>query len=200
MFNERIKTLRLNKGITQATLASKLNIAKTTLAAYEQGKNEPSIETLTKIADYFNVSIDYLLGRTDISSPDLKVAYISKFLGLKENSVKTLHMYQQMALKNDTAMLQKLDTINMLFSPHCELLNHISSYLHFSATHFKNFYDESNNSLSPISELELWDDVEKTSYSDDWDMWSKVLLLIIEEELLYLRKSYLEGRNNTTDK
>lgn len=60
MFNERLKLLRKKHNLTQSILAEKLGIAKTTLASYEQGKNEPNMDTIQKIAIYFNVSTDYL--------------------------------------------------------------------------------------------------------------------------------------------
>ena len=95
-------------------------------------------------------------------------------------------------------MVQKLRILNMLFEPGCELLEHITDYICFSATHFKNFNDESNDSLTPISDLELWDDSQKVGYSDDWDLWSKALLLIVEEELMLLRKQFLKDKKVTS--
>ena len=59
----KIKELRQNFGITQSKLAEKLNLSRSTIAMYETGASEPDFETANKIADYFNVSIDYLLGR-----------------------------------------------------------------------------------------------------------------------------------------
>lgn len=64
-FNTRIKQLREDKGLTQEELAKALGIARPTLASWEIGRREPDFETTTKIADFFGVSVDYLLGRTD---------------------------------------------------------------------------------------------------------------------------------------
>jgi transcriptional regulator with XRE-family HTH domain len=61
----RIKELRKENSITQKELAKILNIQNTTLSQYENDINEPNDNIKIKIADYFNVSIDYLLGRTD---------------------------------------------------------------------------------------------------------------------------------------
>jgi len=66
MFAERLTKLRKAKKLTQQELADKLNISRATYAQYEIGRRKPDYETLEKLADYFNVSIDYLLGRTDI--------------------------------------------------------------------------------------------------------------------------------------
>lgn len=61
----RLKELRKKKGISQLRLATDLNTTQNTISRYETGEREPGIEELLKIADYFNVSVDYLLGRTD---------------------------------------------------------------------------------------------------------------------------------------
>lgn len=58
-----LKVLRKNEGLTQKELAQKLNIATNTYGGYELGTSEPTIETLIKLADYYNVSVDYLIGR-----------------------------------------------------------------------------------------------------------------------------------------
>ncbi len=65
----RIKELRKRAGLTQQDLASKLQIAKSTLGMYEINKNEPNSEMLNKIADFFDVQVDYLIGRSDDPSP-----------------------------------------------------------------------------------------------------------------------------------
>ena len=61
----RLKEIRKSKGISQLKLAIDLNTTQNTISRYENGKNEPGIRELIQIADYFNISIDYLLGRTD---------------------------------------------------------------------------------------------------------------------------------------
>lgn len=59
---KNLKILRENNNLTQRECASALQIAKTTLCYYEQGKISPSIEMIIKIADFFGCSVDYLLG------------------------------------------------------------------------------------------------------------------------------------------
>ncbi len=60
---EKIKELRLEKGITQAELAEAIGIDKSTIAKYETDDREPKVYILCKIADYFGVTLDYLAGR-----------------------------------------------------------------------------------------------------------------------------------------
>ena len=61
----RIKSLRKAKKLTQVKMSIDLNISQNTLSRYETGEREADYKTLIKIADYFNVSVDYLLGRTE---------------------------------------------------------------------------------------------------------------------------------------
>lgn len=62
---ERLKMLRSARGVLQKDIAALLGIDRTTYVKYEKGVSEPSIETLLKLADYFGVSVDFLLGRED---------------------------------------------------------------------------------------------------------------------------------------
>lgn len=69
-FGERIAKLRTNRNLSQSEIAKRINVAKSTLAMYETNKREPSFEITQRIADFYNVTVDYLLtGRTDDPSP-----------------------------------------------------------------------------------------------------------------------------------
>ena len=61
----RLKELRQARHITQLKLALDLNMSQNTISRYESGEREPGIAELILIADYFHVSSDYLVGRTD---------------------------------------------------------------------------------------------------------------------------------------
>lgn len=63
--NEKLRELRLEKGVTQKEVANALNISKSAYANYEQGVREPSYLVLINICKYFKVSADYLLGLED---------------------------------------------------------------------------------------------------------------------------------------
>lgn len=67
MFPQRLRALRKEKGLTQQNMAEFLGLTRQGYAKYENNQSEPDNETLQKLADYFDVSIDYLLGRTDKS-------------------------------------------------------------------------------------------------------------------------------------
>ena len=61
----RLKELRKSRGVSQLKLAMDLNMNQNSISRYECGVRQADYETLIKFADYFNVSIDYLLERTD---------------------------------------------------------------------------------------------------------------------------------------
>ncbi|MBE6942318.1 MAG: helix-turn-helix transcriptional regulator [Ruminococcaceae bacterium] len=61
----RLKELRKERKVSQLKLAMDLNISQNSVSRYENGEREADYDTLVAIADYFNVSVDYLLGRTD---------------------------------------------------------------------------------------------------------------------------------------
>lgn len=61
----RIAYLRERRGLTQEELSQALGISRAALSHYEKNRREPDSETLTKLADLFKVSLDYLVGRTD---------------------------------------------------------------------------------------------------------------------------------------
>ena len=65
----KLQELRKSKGISQLKLAMDLNLNQNSISRYETGEREPGLAELVKIADYFSVSIDYLLERTDDSRP-----------------------------------------------------------------------------------------------------------------------------------
>ena len=65
MLNENIKSLRLSYNLSQVELASALGVSKQCISNWENDYIQPSVEMLIKIAKYFNVTTDYLLGLTD---------------------------------------------------------------------------------------------------------------------------------------
>ncbi len=64
-FSTRLRDLRKEKNCTQRQLAEILGLTANSVCEWEKSRSEPSIETITHLAQYFNVSTDYLLGRTD---------------------------------------------------------------------------------------------------------------------------------------
>lgn len=63
MFKEMLRYLRNRENLSQSELADRLGVSKSTISMYEVGKREPDFETLETIADFFNVDINFLLGK-----------------------------------------------------------------------------------------------------------------------------------------
>ncbi|HBF4616202.1 TPA: helix-turn-helix transcriptional regulator [Clostridioides difficile] len=67
MFGERLKELRIKFGLKQYELAEILNVSQSTIGMYENDQRTPPAESIVKLAEYFNVTTDYLLGHTKTS-------------------------------------------------------------------------------------------------------------------------------------
>lgn len=70
-FAERLKTLRKQVKLTQGHIAEKLNISQQAYASWERGVKKPTQENLVKIAQVLNVSVDYLVGNSDVTEKNL---------------------------------------------------------------------------------------------------------------------------------
>lgn len=81
MFNEILKKLRKQKGVTQSDIAKLFDVGYTTISNWETGFSEPSIEQIKILADYFGVTVNYLLG-VDNADPIEKLKQALKEAGL----------------------------------------------------------------------------------------------------------------------
>lgn len=68
-FGQRLKDLRKEKHLSQEELAKQMNISRSSIGMFEQGRRKPDFEMQEAFADYFNVNMDYLFGRED--DPDI---------------------------------------------------------------------------------------------------------------------------------
>ena len=64
-FSERLVLLRKSRGLTQKQLAFNLQLSELAIQHYESRRRKPAFDALIALADYFNVSLDYLVGRSD---------------------------------------------------------------------------------------------------------------------------------------
>ncbi|WP_297232280.1 helix-turn-helix domain-containing protein [uncultured Flavonifractor sp.] len=69
MFQDRLKQLRNQVGLSQADFSSRFHVSSGTIAMWETGKRKPDIDTLIRLSDFFHVSVDYLIGHSDYNSP-----------------------------------------------------------------------------------------------------------------------------------
>jgi transcriptional regulator with XRE-family HTH domain len=98
ILGQRIKKLRENRNLNQIEFSKILNISNTTLSQYEAGNRTPSDEIKEKVADYFNVSVDYLLGRTEKSNLEDECSKEENFhmfdvSNLPEEAIKQIEDY-----------------------------------------------------------------------------------------------------------
>ena len=64
-FSDRLKELRDSRELSQLDLARKIGVSQRAVSYYELGKNIPTLDVLIRIADFFDVTLDYLVGRRD---------------------------------------------------------------------------------------------------------------------------------------
>lgn len=88
-FPERLKQLRLNKGCSQHSIAVDLGVYPRTYQRYESGENTPSFEVINKMANFFKVSADYLLGLDENYNSD-ESRLLTAFESLNADNKRTL--------------------------------------------------------------------------------------------------------------
>lgn len=127
----RIKNLRLENGLSLRDLASELNISYSSLGKYERGEQEPSFETLEKISQRFHVTVDYLLGFSNVKNP--KYAEINTELGLTDKSIAIIKSKKSYISPGLNAFIQ-----NPLFSELIELYTEYSMLVEIPSEDLKN--------------------------------------------------------------
>ncbi len=94
----RLRELRRERGLKQDELAKEFGIAQQTISNYEKRIREPDITTLKKMADFFDVSLDFLLGITDIRTP-IETLALSRSDGyendLPEEAIKEINLFKE---------------------------------------------------------------------------------------------------------
>ena len=88
IFSYRLKKLRGEKN--QNDVARDIGISRATLSYYESGERKPDINTLYALANYYNVSSDYLIGLSDVAVPEIDTQAISQKTGLSQRAISYL--------------------------------------------------------------------------------------------------------------
>ena len=99
--SEILKELRKNRGLTQKELSEKLKIGQATIAGYENGSREPHIYSLIAYANFFECSVDYLLGRED----DFGNVTVQKKTELTEDEKELLESFRRLNAKEQMRVL-----------------------------------------------------------------------------------------------
>jgi len=97
-FGENLRKLRDRHDMTQEALGKLLNVTQSTIAYYESGKKQPTLETLIIIANYFEVSTDFLLNRTNVVSTASEISksdseLLNKINKLSDENRKEIESY-----------------------------------------------------------------------------------------------------------
>lgn len=143
----RLKELRKQKGLTLVELGKKVNLANNTLSQYERGVREPKLKTWEKLANFFGVSVAYLIGESNIKEPYNKwskadflyseylrlsdkleteyEAYLSEF----SNKIKDINTTEISNDDENTLNHRIGKTFNLLFQAEKDLLEYKQKYI-----------------------------------------------------------------------
>ncbi len=92
----KLKALRLEKGVTLREVSVSIDSSESLLSKYERGSSEPGLRPLKKLSDYYNVSLDYLLGFTEERQPDTSLDKLTElFSNLTEVKKREVIRYIQ---------------------------------------------------------------------------------------------------------
>lgn len=124
-FATNMRILMKGRRITQDELAAKIGKTKQSVSQYVNGDSEPGYETLVKIADFFSVSTDYLLGISNIKTPDTTAQAVIEYTGLSEDNISTLHRMRKAAV-NEPGETEKDGIVSLnAGEPYLDFLNDI---------------------------------------------------------------------------
>ena len=104
---ERLKALRQEKKLSQQKLADKIGILQQSIHGYENGFHEPDIATLKLLADFFETSVDYLIGNTDIRH---KIETVHPF-DLNDNEAALIEKYRQLKPNARNSVMNMIDAL-----------------------------------------------------------------------------------------
>lgn len=108
IFGKRLKQLRIESNKTQEEVSKKIKITRATLSRYEKGEMEPPITTVMDLASFFNVSLDWLAGNSEIRDPNINS---SKLLELY-NSLPSEYKIQVFTFINYLKYLNDKNSVN----------------------------------------------------------------------------------------
>lgn len=107
MLPERLKKLRLEKNLTQKQVAQSLKITQQAYGQWETGKLNPKKETIQMFADFFNVSVDYLLGNTDNKDEEMQILLRGTLEGLTDEEKKQFEIEFREFLKERDKLFEE---------------------------------------------------------------------------------------------
>lgn len=146
-FNILRDRLIQERKMTLEDLSIKTNISKSSLNAFETGDRQPTLDNLISISNALNIPIDYLVGLQNQKSKDLELSYISKYVGINENSIINLKRLEEDEETKD--YLKYIDEILFNYYNFENLMAIIKDYFDYEKYDDKkaklNNYDENDN-------------------------------------------------------
>ena len=155
----KIKQLRIEKGLSQAKLAEKLNVHQTAVSQWEKGRTMPDIEIAQRMAELFNVTLDYLLGReTAISeqkNTEEETLIINKYNSLNAAGKQVATEYIDYLLTNPKYTSNTAEIITPHFTSHSQ--NEVKAAAFGGATKETFITDETNKEIEKLLEKNTTD-------------------------------------------
>ena len=183
-FPTAISSLLKERKITPGELAGHLGVTRQTVSNYCLGQTTPSFQLLCEIADFFNVSTDYLLGRTETRSPDANIRAVCEFTGLSESAVNGLktHSSRSVAFISKLIAQGEITHIGLLYDG----LIHSVSNLN-AAT---NLYENIDPASSHPADVKVVRDYYRAKDNADIAQWK------LERSIRKLLEKMLKGEKD----
>lgn len=183
----RLEALRKEKKETQTDVAKLLGVQRQVISYYETGARLPNIEDLSILADHYNTTVDYLIGRTETKTVDEDIQMICNYTRLSETAVNRLHW-----ILNHTNQKSISEIISFLIDPDGDTrimndLTYISGALYCYSkgyteliNNMRSHYDSINDlPIEKVKEISAYFKKEtkviKTDYNDVFDMFKKLV-------------------------
>lgn len=115
IIGERLKELRIGQQLTMEMMAEDYNakfnenLNTSQISRWETGKTDPGLSTGAQLAKYFNVSLDYIIGLTDVKTPSRLLAYASKIAKQKTDSFKAPKTLYHVSFENDQCKITPIE-------------------------------------------------------------------------------------------
>ena len=114
MDGDRLKRLRKERKLTQTELGNIINVTKVSISGYENGDRTPDTDNLRRLADFFGVTTDYLLGRSD--DPNLTEKEDNNKIMVNENELMNLIKDSQLKYKGRTLSKEEKEQVEQMLS------------------------------------------------------------------------------------
>lgn len=133
LFAKRFKELREEKKINQKECAEQLGISRGSISFYENGERLPDIESIYAMSNFFDVSADYLIGLSNIKSPNFDIQFVCKFTGLSEAALKTIRGYRLAQLDEQKKLTYFLNKGEKGYTLADNVINNINDFIESTA-------------------------------------------------------------------